>query len=127
VFQEQMFYTTVLGHPIERGAGKGIHLSEDAGATVAQAVDKVPGPGLVEIRELGGGPVEIAVVKEELQPSQDLLGAATYEPGEVRGGQESVPRHLADDFDVPCREPDGPSRFRGTAEAWQSSVFMGHE
>lgn len=60
----------------------------------------------MEVVNLCAGPLQVSVMKEELQPAQRLLPAATCERNDLRGTKKPVPMNVANDVAITLCELD---------------------
>lgn len=73
--------------------------------------------------ELGPWSFQIAVVKEKLEPSEYVLPASTEETDDMRRSEEPVLVNTSQDFQIPCRQLEGPNVVR---PAKAGKARMGH-
>ena len=105
----------VLRRPVEllfeRNAGFGEHLGAGAAETVDErAVAEIE--GVRELRHLRGRPVEIAVMEEQLQATQDLLRRAADEANDQGRGEKAKARDRMQDREITRRQLKGRRRLQ---------------
>lgn len=90
MIEEESAHRIVLPRPLHPFEGK-VELSpEKSGALSGKPVgDRLRASSVVAVN-LSPWTIEVAVVVEELEPAQDLLGASADEGGNLRGAEESV-------------------------------------
>ena len=104
----------VLRRPVEflfeRNAGFGKHM----GAGAAEPVDERPVAeieGVGQLRHLRGRPVEIAVMEEQLQATEDLLRRAADQANDQGRGEKAKARDRMQDREITRRQLKGRRRL----------------
>jgi len=97
----------ILLTPRERPYGDAVFFLQNGSSFVAQAVNHTAGAALVIVVELGARPFQKAMVVEQFQSPQKLLGTATHESDNMGRTQKAVPVNKPDDFAVALRKAKG--------------------
>jgi hypothetical protein len=96
------------------------HVSEKSCAFFREAIHEVLRAGSVVVVDLASGALQISEVIKPMEPSQDLLCAATRESDDVSGTQKAMTADLADDFEIARRNLKGRHLVAHAPEARQS-------
>ena len=107
----------VLRRPVELFFEGNAGFCEHLGADAAEAVDERPVAeieGMRELRHLRGRPIEIAVVEEQLQATEDLLRRAADKPDDQGGGEKAKPGDRMQDREITRRQLKGRRFFNAS-------------
>jgi hypothetical protein len=104
VLQKQTPDATVLPAPVHTVKGNAERASQVACAPASKTVNELARTTVMVVIELTAGPLQIAVVIQELQPAERLLFAASDKGGEITRTQKAVNGNMPHQIVVTFRE-----------------------
>src|SRR5690348_12037602 len=100
MFQEDPANGTILNIPEKASEFATKLLLDEQGTFSPEPVHEFSGTALVIVFDLDTRPLQIPVVIQEFQASQNLLRTAGNEGADMSGAQETVAMHVTDDLAI---------------------------